>query len=284
MRRISRSTGSGAASRSCLGWRVVTIGRSRARSACGPAVVPASSAGSSPERVVAGGVVAGDVVRRLTRRVGRRTPVRTRARARRRGFGVKRTGSGREPAQLSRSVQPDQDLTEQPLEPRWFPAGSQGLHGGLRHGAGSLRGRERPLVESLGWREQAGSGDQVRVARDARGRPGARRSLAFAARGEVPHQVAPSRRSTRSRPPDRRDVRPPPGSPRKHRRWPRRPSPPARRPPAGRHGRRGPWTVRRPPANERPRRPATTMGRAGWSRQGRRSAAVRRPRGRVSTP
>ena len=73
-------------------------------------------------------------------------------------------GTGPRTGELARTVEPDQDLAEQPLEARRLATGAKRLDRDVRHDAGRLRGVERPLVEALRRREQAGAGDDIRVA------------------------------------------------------------------------------------------------------------------------
>ena len=77
---------------------------------------------------------------------------------------------GGQPANLPGPIEPDQDLAEQPLVARRLAPGAQRLDRDLGHGPRGVGGRERPPVEPLGRREQAGRRDEVRVA----GAPGHR--------------------------------------------------------------------------------------------------------------
>ncbi len=79
-------------------------------------------------------------------------------------------GPRRQPPELPGPVQADEDLAEQPLHAGRLAAGSQRLDGGVGHDLGRIGDGERPLVEALGWGEQAAPRDHVRVAGPTRNR------------------------------------------------------------------------------------------------------------------
>ena len=65
---------------------------------------------------------------------------------------------------------PDQDLAKEALESGRFASLAQGLDRDIRHRACRIRRRERPVVEPLRRTEEAGRGDDVRVAGPTRER------------------------------------------------------------------------------------------------------------------
>ena len=80
------------------------------------------------------------------------------------GSRLGREGRGRQPAELSGPIEPDQDLAEQSLVARRLAAGAEGLDRRLGHRPGGIGRRERTLVELLRRGEQAATRDHVRVA------------------------------------------------------------------------------------------------------------------------
>ncbi len=101
----------------------------------------------------------------------------------------RRERPGGQPAKLPGPIEPDQDLAEQPLVARRLAPGAQRLDRDLGHGPRGVGGGERPPVEPLGRREQAGRRDEVRVA----GAPGHRLEADVGAGARSGREDAPGR-------------------------------------------------------------------------------------------
>jgi len=72
--------------------------------------------------------------------------------------------AGEEPAELTRTVQPDEDLADQSLVPRRLAAGAEDLDSRVHDRRGGLARRERPGLDVLGRGEQPRPRDELRVA------------------------------------------------------------------------------------------------------------------------
>ena len=111
---------------------------------------------------------------------------------------------GEQPAQLAGAVEADEDLAEQPLVAGRLATRPEHLDGRVHDRRRGLARRERPGFDMLRRREQARSGDELRIARDRPAAASSGRLLRVRGPGrQHPARAAPARRRRRPRRRDR---------------------------------------------------------------------------------